>query len=148
MFGQMMVLCILYVNITNVFLDDQWGLSSLKLARHQEYTVFLKDEAQLLHEQTKTSKIKFYKYVIKVIKTNVLHKKYYSDLSAGVNKFTACSAFRSVLIGKELGSRVSWLPFCLAELEQECGNKERNGGKDRSRTETDTCRRVLQCWKV
>lgn len=70
MFGQMMVLCILHVNITNLFLDEQWDLCSLKLARHQDYTVFLKDKTQLLHEETQTKKNEFHKYVIKVIKKN------------------------------------------------------------------------------
>lgn len=68
-----MVLCMLHVNIRNLFLDDQWDLCSLKIVRHRDYTVFLKDKEQLLHEQTQTSlslrKTEFYKYVIKVIKS-------------------------------------------------------------------------------
>lgn len=85
----MMVLCILRVNIQNLFLDDLCNLWSLKIARHRDYTVFLKDEAQLLHEQTQASlslrKTEFYKYDMKVIKPNVLGKKNYSDLSKGVS---------------------------------------------------------------
>lgn len=58
-----------------------------------------------MHEQAQTSlslrKTEFYKYVIKVIKTNVLDKKYYSDLSTGVSKLTAYSVIRLVSIGKE-----------------------------------------------
>lgn len=52
----MMVSCILRVNIRNLFLDDKWDLSSLKIARDKDHAVFfLEDKVQLLHEQTKTS---------------------------------------------------------------------------------------------
>lgn len=133
-----LVLCILHVNITNLFLDDQWDLCSLKLARDQDYTVFLKDKSQLLHEQTQTRKTKFYKHVIKVIKTNVLDKKHYSDLSMAVNKFTVCSVFRLVLIGKErlLAAMLAGCNFVWQSESGKAGikNKERNSGKNWSRT--------------
>lgn len=40
------------MDIRNLFLDDKWDLGSLKIARGKDYTVFLKDKVQLLHEQT------------------------------------------------------------------------------------------------
>lgn len=96
----------------------------MKIARHRDYTVFLKDKAQLLHEQTQTSpsltETELYKDVIKVIKTNVQDKKNYSDLSTVVIKLAAYSVFRLVPSGKQR-HLTAMLVVCSSAWQNESG---------------------------